>query len=67
MPEQIDVDDYDDLLNISSQSHDENMRKLSEFLQHLELFHYYDVFEKHEIDFSALMQLSDEELKKLVE
>lgn len=42
------------------------MAKLSEFLEHLGLERYYQVFECNEIDFYALLELSEEDLKKLV-
>lgn len=43
------------------------MAKLAEFLEDLELQRYYDVFESNEIDFYALLELNDEDLKKLIE
>lgn len=43
------------------------MAKLAEFLEDLDLQRYYQVFESNEIDFSSLLELSGEDLKKLIE
>lgn len=64
-PEYDDMDEEEDPLNDSS--YNDNMAKLAEFLEQLELDRYYEIFESHEIGFSALLELSEEDLKKLVE
>ena len=45
----------------------EGMAKLADFLQHLGLEKYYDAFEAKNIDFNQLLQLSAEDMKKIVE
>ena len=53
-------------LEDSAQAHEDNMAKLGEFLEHLGLERYYQVFECNEIDFYGLLELSEEDLKRLV-
>ena len=43
------------------------MAKLAEFLEHLGLEKYYEAFETNNIDFNQLLQLSSENMKKIVE
>ncbi len=45
----------------------EGMAKLADFLQHLGLEKYYDNFEASNIDFNQLLQMSTEDMKKIVE
>lgn len=56
----------EECLEESTQSHEDNMAKLDEFLEHLGLERYYQVFECNEIDFYGLLELSEEDLKRLV-
>ena len=70
MPPCYDEEEYEDTLGNSTQSHDsheDSMGKLMEFLEEIGLQRYYEVFESNEIDFYSLLELSDEELKKVVE
>ncbi|XP_003389398.2 PREDICTED: ankyrin repeat and SAM domain-containing protein 3-like isoform X2 [Amphimedon queenslandica] len=56
----------EECLEESTQSHEDNMAKLDEFLEILGLERYYQVFECNEIDFYGLLELSEEDLKRLV-
>ena len=46
---------------------EDSMTKLQEFLFHLGLQKYYEVFEQHEIGFRAMLDLTDTDLRKLFE
>ena len=65
-PAEFDDENDEDILDASTQSYNDNMMKLADFLEQLELERYYEVFESHEIGFSGLFELSEEDLKKLV-
>ena len=49
------------------ESPEDSMGKLQEFLFHLGLQKYYEVFEQHEIGFRAMLDLTDTDLRKLFE
>ena len=67
IPQSFDEDDEDDYGDsFEDIAHAESMAKLAEFLQHVGLEKYYEVFETNEIDFHALLQLSGDDMKKLI-
>lgn len=43
------------------------MQRLEEFLKHIGLEKYLPVFEEHEIEFNAMLELNDADLRKLFE
>lgn len=65
--DKIDEFDEEESLTDSTQSHEDSMAKLAQFLDHFGLERYYEVFDSHEIDFYGLIELSEEDLKKLIE
>ena len=52
---------------LDSDDDEEGMAKLADFLHHLGLEKYYNAFESKNINFNHLLQMSTEEMKKIVE